>query len=82
MAEFLVQELELDWTIGTRDADFGGRVSDSSYHTFRGVKWPDVKKHEQNCNRRHRGSARFARTYSERNRSLPRSLFGLRRVQR
>jgi DUF2075 family protein len=45
--EFQVQELELDWTIVTWDADLRWRGSDWRFHSFRGAKWTDVKKPER-----------------------------------
>jgi hypothetical protein len=45
--EFQVQGPELDWTIITWDANRRWTGSHSSFHSFRGAKWSDVKKPER-----------------------------------
>jgi hypothetical protein len=42
-----VQALQLDWTIGTWDADLRWTASDWSFHNFRGAKSTYVQKPER-----------------------------------
>lgn len=44
--EFQVQGLELDWACVTWDGDFRYKGSGSNYHEFRGTKWTNVRKEE------------------------------------
>jgi len=44
--EFQVQGLELDWACVTWDGDFRYKGSGWNYHEFRGTKWTNVRKEE------------------------------------
>ena len=44
--EFQVQGLELDWACVTWDGDFRYKGSGWNYHEFRGAKWTNVRKEE------------------------------------
>ncbi len=44
--EFKVQGLELDWACVTWDGDFRYKGSGWNYHEFRGAKWTNVRKEE------------------------------------
>jgi hypothetical protein len=48
--EFQVQGLELDWTVVTWDADLRKTRSDWSFHDFRGSRWQNVRKAEEQRN--------------------------------